>query len=308
MGQKIWHNEGFRKADFLSTMLGESDRIIARGRFTCLWEDLIHEYRSRSLTKPEDRIIAFAGIAPALHNMTRMTYLAGIWGEQLATCLLWRVRDHRYRVPVEHRFRADEAQGEIMRTTPSWSWFSVPIRAHLDLVFLMPDVWMSSMPTDFVATLSSFQWSTHMENELQPNSYYEFDGIQIFVSTQTLLSNFQGHGESSRKGDITSQLTTHESIAHPSLSLHLDTIEQEEEPPDRTLLCVLLERSKETDTCFVYKLASLALVPGPNKDTWQRVGMWTLTTFSLSEEKLSLPNNSVFDLLDGSETRNLILV
>lgn len=51
----------------------------------------IAEYRSRELTKLEDRIMAFAGTARATHSLTNLTYFAGLWVDYLPLCLLWKV-------------------------------------------------------------------------------------------------------------------------------------------------------------------------------------------------------------------------
>jgi hypothetical protein len=84
MGTQNWYGEGFRKAGVLYTRLENSQSIPeiqsrrVRDQLSRLWEDLVREYRLRSLTRPEDRTIAFVGTTRALHSITNMTYLAEI--------------------------------------------------------------------------------------------------------------------------------------------------------------------------------------------------------------------------------------
>jgi hypothetical protein len=71
-------------------------------QWSSIWSAIVREYRARILTVPEDRIMAFAGIARATHKITRKNYLAGLWAEELPSCLLWRVGYQR-RPAVLHR-------------------------------------------------------------------------------------------------------------------------------------------------------------------------------------------------------------
>jgi hypothetical protein len=56
-----------------------------------IWARLINQYRSRNLTKYEDRKIAFAGIARGLQTISGLHYVAGLWTEWFTFCLLWAV-------------------------------------------------------------------------------------------------------------------------------------------------------------------------------------------------------------------------
>lgn len=77
-----------------------------------LWRNLIQGYSSCALTKPEDRLPAFAGIAKLFQEITGDEYLAGLWRSRFLDGLDWRVR---------------EPQSDTTRSyrAPSWSWASV---------------------------------------------------------------------------------------------------------------------------------------------------------------------------------------
>jgi hypothetical protein len=61
-----------------------------------IWSTVVQEYRAKNLTVPEDEIMAFTGIARAAHNIARQTYFAGLWAEDMPSCLLWRVGYQRH--------------------------------------------------------------------------------------------------------------------------------------------------------------------------------------------------------------------
>ncbi|KAF3801441.1 hypothetical protein GCG54_00014655 [Colletotrichum gloeosporioides] len=84
-----------------------------------LWEDMVSLYSRCKLTKSEDKLLAFAGVAKAFQELTGDTYLAGVWRSQLLVQLKWTVFKNERAAQVPKRYRA-----------PSWSWASVdsPVR------------------------------------------------------------------------------------------------------------------------------------------------------------------------------------
>ncbi|KAH8598638.1 heterokaryon incompatibility protein-domain-containing protein, partial [Bisporella sp. PMI_857] len=87
-----------------------------RGLGYQLWSEMIEDYSSRHLTISEDRLLAIAGIASELHDLSQDTYLGGLWQEDLVRQLGWKQieGDERAARPLS---RAPNA--------PSWSWASV---------------------------------------------------------------------------------------------------------------------------------------------------------------------------------------
>lgn len=59
------------------------------------WKRIVEKYSTASLTKPQDKLIAIAGIAELLSTRIGkgFTYAAGIWEMYLASQLLWHVND-----------------------------------------------------------------------------------------------------------------------------------------------------------------------------------------------------------------------
>ncbi|KAF5975416.1 hypothetical protein FCOIX_7704 [Fusarium coicis] len=84
------------------------------------WEQVVHEYTSRQLTNPADKLPALSGLAQQRKQVRGGVYLAGLWQDTLIHDLCW-YHVSNYNDPrsggVGHRpgyYRA-----------PSWSWASV---------------------------------------------------------------------------------------------------------------------------------------------------------------------------------------
>ncbi|KAH6999489.1 heterokaryon incompatibility protein-domain-containing protein [Ilyonectria destructans] len=85
-----------------------------------LWRDLVKGYSQCALTKTEDKLPAFAGIAKLFQEATGDDYFAGLWRSRILEGLSWRVIEPVKKATVEYR-------------APSWSWASVdgPLRPEL---------------------------------------------------------------------------------------------------------------------------------------------------------------------------------
>jgi hypothetical protein len=77
------------------------------------WETILHRYSAAHLTKASDRLVAIAGLAKSIQDVTHEDYIAGMWRGQLEdpSQLLWNACDDNIRDP------------EL--TAPSWSWASL---------------------------------------------------------------------------------------------------------------------------------------------------------------------------------------
>lgn len=82
-----------------------------------LWPEIIRRYSRAKLSFPEqDKLAAISAVAKRLYPLQTKNYLAGLWRDQMPSCLAWR------------------AIGFVERPTgyqaPSWSWASVngPVR------------------------------------------------------------------------------------------------------------------------------------------------------------------------------------
>ena len=79
------------------------------------WQRLVEWYSSCRLTKEEDKLIAFSGIAQRFRSALGSEYLAGLWQDDLPNELIWRVS----------RAESDSVRGPTKYRAPSWSWASV---------------------------------------------------------------------------------------------------------------------------------------------------------------------------------------
>jgi hypothetical protein len=87
---------------------------------TSTWYQAVTDYTSRSLTFPQDKLVAIAGMARILGIFLNCSYHAGLWEENLPQALLWSPYEeetfphlqHKSTRPAEYR-------------APSWSWASV---------------------------------------------------------------------------------------------------------------------------------------------------------------------------------------
>lgn len=95
------------------------DYLISLEKTYWTWADIVTAYRRCNLTKAEDKLIAFSGIAKEVQSLLGGdTYLAGLWRSDLASELLWR---------VESCEKADGSPSSRPSTyrAPSWSWAAV---------------------------------------------------------------------------------------------------------------------------------------------------------------------------------------
>ncbi|KAG4436346.1 hypothetical protein IFR05_008167 [Cadophora sp. M221] len=80
------------------------------------WGDLIDTYSSLDLTFQSDKLNAIAGMAARAAACWSTTYIAGLWKEELPTCLLWR---------TTWIANTGKPAPERIARIPSWSWASV---------------------------------------------------------------------------------------------------------------------------------------------------------------------------------------
>ncbi|KAF9254596.1 HET-domain-containing protein [Marasmius fiardii PR-910] len=77
------------------------------------WLEIVTDYTRRSVTKPKDKLVAFAAISELFGRSWRTQYLAGLWHHSLNQDVLWYKNfDTRFDRPEVYR-------------APSWSWAAV---------------------------------------------------------------------------------------------------------------------------------------------------------------------------------------
>jgi uncharacterized protein YktB (UPF0637 family) len=57
--------------------------------FENFWTGIVQNYCKRSLTFPEDKLVALSGIAQRYQVRTNRRYVAGLWEDRLMHWLLW---------------------------------------------------------------------------------------------------------------------------------------------------------------------------------------------------------------------------
>ncbi|KAI5461695.1 heterokaryon incompatibility protein-domain-containing protein, partial [Mariannaea sp. PMI_226] len=87
--------------------------------FRDAWSDLVNRYSKCDLTKREDKLVAFSGVAKLIEDARQDEYLAGLWKSTLVTDLAWTCYGQLWAPWVDTKFRA-----------PSWSWLSLDQEIH----------------------------------------------------------------------------------------------------------------------------------------------------------------------------------
>jgi hypothetical protein len=263
------------------------------------WQNVVNEYRSRSLSCSKDRIIAFAGIARAFSTLGKLTYLGGLWKEVLPIALLWYM--DRKPPPLVRRENQMpkgelplstwtlEVSETVAHTAPSWSWFSIPIYRYYQQFFLFSDDELFirckrlSNPelvcwTDiFWAQVSSFHFPTHAANHVSESSFFNFKNLQITLAMLVLPV------KTNWPADLASQMQALQSNGpfcwDPVLAYYPDDPAGRMSPPRNAIYALVAEfqvvRTAGKNT-VQRRLAGLMLVPGRNEGTWKRVGVWKL--------------------------------
>jgi hypothetical protein len=101
-----------------------------------LWGELVETYSALALTKPEDKLTAFSGIAKLTQQRPEMSddvYLAGLWRRHLPYHLLW-TRGKPFLPRVREGGDCPISTKATTYIAPSWSWASVqsPVTVHFE--------------------------------------------------------------------------------------------------------------------------------------------------------------------------------
>lgn len=250
-----------------------------------------------------------AGIARAFAHLGDMTYLAGMWRQCLPVGLLWYVaekpsllaRAHNNIAPgppvsytvevIEKVVLADEKQ-----QVPSWSFFSIPIFAfhHLGLLFgdeevsirrkSMADSARVCFDSVFWGTLLAFWWKDCPEGQVPDRAYNDFTGLRLTLGTKMLpvssgwLTDILEQMQ--RTWEETTCAADRKLDCSPIFNHHPDDIRNSNgELPENTVLALVADVQivRPAGRYTVQRcLMGLVLLPGVERDTWTRVGVWKL--------------------------------
>ncbi|KAH7258677.1 heterokaryon incompatibility protein-domain-containing protein [Fusarium solani] len=202
LGQPV--NVSRTKQDFYSIFSGFETILHGVDQFETFngqWYSLVQEYRLRDLTFEKDRAIAFAGVAKAIQNKTKLTYLAGMWKEFADLQLLWSI-DH---TPETRELCRKESKSRP-DYIPSWSWFSVPRTPHplseRDVVSfqITMDMYTQLRHATYRAQVVSFNhpklgfWPWRDQDVL----FHDFQGLSITLRTRKVPATLQWDDETLR--------------------------------------------------------------------------------------------------------------
>lgn len=129
-------NFAVTRREFFTTM--EEDIWGNKGNWS-RWYDIITDYSSRNLSFSQDTFPAIAGLAQAfrgLHNNSQITYIAGLWKEDLTIGLLWgaaKIPEPLRKVSGFNKCEDLSRPAELR--APSWSWASVVGRVGFNFSF-----------------------------------------------------------------------------------------------------------------------------------------------------------------------------
>jgi hypothetical protein len=158
--------------------------------FMQTWNMITVQYRSLGLTKPKERVMAFAGLAQAMHKITRLKYLARLWDGYLPFCLMWyNSKPGSFSVePIMKEFTEP-----AVNAVPTWSWFAVPIAKGeriSNATFDILDTHSYSTNLDNKETTDIYQAilkaiSRQKDCLLEPASldwYHDFKGLSVTMN------------------------------------------------------------------------------------------------------------------------------
>jgi hypothetical protein len=178
-GQSSHTRAGFRAA-FEQLRSGSPNEVERVGRESAsqVWYDVVELYSRGKLTSPTDKLIALKGIEDEVARARNLTYLQGLWKEQLPTDLLWFAIEgpgtrllNREGIPV----------------APTWSWASVEAIVALDL---LPDTSLVNIKaTETLVTVHELgpsndhpgKMKIKLSGPLLPISAPVFDGRSIWT-------------------------------------------------------------------------------------------------------------------------------
>lgn len=108
------------------------------------WVNILQMYAQRTVTHPEDRLVAFSGIVSHFQRYwLDSRYIAGLWEHQLPSSLMWYSR------------LGTECRPPCYRA-PSWSWASIEGAVDVEL-------W-----TDCVILCTVIQWDVTVKRQINP--------------------------------------------------------------------------------------------------------------------------------------------
>ena len=229
--------------------------------------DVLHElYSSRQLTRNSDRLPAISGIARLLQDGDDMTYLAGLWKEELQFGLYWCVKER--------------APRSLSNPAPSWSWtsFETQICWWMSVYSRMP-------PAEFVVNHHSVELAGQDEfgavNAASLNLTGRMCKIQIVLHPGGQNNPHDYHGED--EGDWSSELLDMQGI--PLGAANLDRL-----PDTEDIFAFLLAVAPSVDAERWEEWELLLITPVSGSATFERIGIGEVSDNIYRDPPLDIPS------------------
>lgn len=295
--------------------------IAAQLEFVQNWGRLVLHYRAGALTQPKDRVMAFAGIAQAVHNSSGLTYLAGSWAQMFPFSFMWGIT-------ITSRNNMMTEVEAVIEAAPSWSWFSIPIFSHnafgfrvvdniLRLLRSMEDKRIESMCQ--ATLLSSENRSQQACADSSPTKpFYNFIGMTLNLAMKTWTgfledyTNYDLRYERSIQDQFRTLLGTYHGRLHCQFDHH-DTGRNHFNKNMAFGLLIELRTGREPGTILNYQepfLVGLIMQPKPGREVYKRIGLWTLYLrgYPPGWDAKKFESVSIFDQLEGVRSEHIRLV
>ena len=276
--------------------------IAAQLRFVEDWGRLVRHYRARVLTQPTDRIMAFAGIAEAVHNSTGMTYLAGCWAQAFPFSFTWSLV-----TPSSKNLMKEEAIDEAV---PSWSWFSVPTLSANNFEFkVVKDLLeklrqRTKVKRIYEAALLSFEnGSQQAYADPSPiKAFHDFTEMNLNLAMKT-WTGFLRDSKNSIEDQFGTLFWDEVNLEVKCQFDHLET------KRDKVMTFGLLTELWEVNYERPF-LVGLLMQLEPSGKAYKRIGLWTLYPSRYPRGWFAGRYNSasVFDQLEGVRSEHIRLV
>ncbi|KAK3389739.1 heterokaryon incompatibility protein-domain-containing protein [Podospora didyma] len=138
---KLWFETMLESA--MDGKAGPGSPALGLTNFRVNWQRLLRTYTATQLTKSEDRLIAFAGVAAAIQRPTGLTYVGGTWKELWPHDLLCSTANASGGSPIGNRQRQHYPHGYGLRGKGS---STTPGKISQTRKFTIPRRWSSSQP------------------------------------------------------------------------------------------------------------------------------------------------------------------
>ncbi|KAF4636811.1 hypothetical protein G7Y89_g1261 [Cudoniella acicularis] len=179
-----------------------------RSHILSRWNTIVESYSVGKLSVPTDKLVAISGLSRRFASTFGITYLAGLWKEDLLLYLLWRI-GHSNRRPKQHRSEALRAPTWSWASTDSPVWYPSFIRqGHNELLATVAEVAVDSAPDPFVDFKRGYvKLKTDMSGhglvlELEQQQIYAKFGAKILGETLMSALVYPDYQDHDIGGDV----------------------------------------------------------------------------------------------------------